>query len=101
MALDEQQIKEAKKQWEGVPLTFDQEKLTKWYTQERGGADVFYLMFGITYNCQLKCPHCCVGNYENEPPRELTNEEIKDVIDQSSKAFAINFFGGEPTTSVT
>jgi MoaA/NifB/PqqE/SkfB family radical SAM enzyme len=54
-------------------------------------------MFGITYNCQLKCPHCCVGNYENEPPRELTNKEIKDVLDQSNKAFVINFFGGEPT----
>ncbi len=84
-----------------IPLTFDQEKLSKWYIEERGGArggaDVFYLMFGITYNCQLKCPHCCVGNYENEPPRELTTEEIKDVLDQSAKAFVINYFGGEPT----
>jgi len=105
MALDEEldkdTLEEAKRQWEGVPLSFDQEKMIKWYTQERGGArggaDVFYLMFGITYNCQLKCPHCCVGNYENEPPRELTTEEIKDVLDQSAKAFAINFFGGEPT----
>ena len=73
----------------------------KWFTEERGGArggaDVFYLMFGITYNCQLKCPHCCVGNYENEPPRELTTDEIKDVLDQSAKAFVVNFFGGEPT----
>ncbi|MFX1444792.1 MAG: radical SAM/SPASM domain-containing protein [Promethearchaeota archaeon] len=99
--LDQDAIEEAKRQWHGVPLSFDQEKMIKWYTHERGGArggaDVFYLMFGITYNCQLKCPHCCVGNYENEPPRELTTEEIKDVLDQSAKAFAINFFGGEPT----
>ena len=78
-----------------VPLGFDQQKLVKWFTEERGA--VFYLMFGITYNCQLKCPHCCVGNYENEPPRELTTEEVKDVLDQANKAFVINFFGGEPT----
>lgn len=84
-----------------IPLTYDEDRMTKWFTQERGGvtggADVFYLMFGITYDCQLKCPHCCVGNYENEPPRQLTTEEVKDVLDQSSKAFVINFFGGEPT----
>ena len=78
-----------------VPLQFDQAKLVKWFTEERG--DVFYLMFGITYNCQLKCPHCCVGNYENEPNRQLTTEEVKDVLDQANKAFVINFFGGEPT----
>ncbi len=101
MALDENRVEEAKSQFEEVHLSFDQDKMIKWYTQERGGAhggaDVFYLMFGITYNCQLKCPHCCVGNYENEPPRELTNKEIKDVLDQSAKAFVVNFFGGEPT----
>jgi MoaA/NifB/PqqE/SkfB family radical SAM enzyme len=99
--LDEERVEEAKRMWNGVPLSFDQEKMIKWYTEERGGArggaDVFYLMFGITYNCQLKCPHCCVGNYENEPPKELTTDEIKDVLDQSAKAFVINFFGGEPT----
>lgn len=78
-----------------VPLQFDQGKLVKWFTEERG--EVFYLMFGITYNCQLKCPHCCVGNYENEPNRQLTTEEVKDVLDQANKAFVINFFGGEPT----
>ena len=101
MVLEEERVEEAKSQFEEVPLSFDQQKMIKWYTQERGGArggaDVFYLMFGITYNCQLKCPHCCVGNYENEPPRELKNKEIKDVLDQSNKAFVVNFFGGEPT----
>ena len=84
-----------------IPLTYDQENMMRWFNEERGGirggADVFYLMFGITYNCQLRCPHCCVGNYENEPERELTTEEIKDVLDQSNKAFVVNFFGGEPT----
>ncbi len=93
MALDEQ--------LKNVPLSFDQGKMMKWFTQERGsvrgGADVFYLMFGITYDCQLKCPHCCVGNYENEPPRQLSTDEVKNVLDQANKAFVINFFGGEPT----
>ena len=89
--------------WEDfkIPLTYDQESMQKWFNEERGGfrggADIFYLMFGITYNCQLNCPHCCVGNYENEPPRELTTDEIKNVLDQSAKAFVINYFGGEPT----
>jgi len=89
--------------WEDykIPLTYDQESLIKWFNEERGEirgkANVFYLMFGITYNCQLKCPHCCVGNYENEPAKQLTTDEIKDVLDQSNKAFVINFFGGEPT----
>ncbi|GAH88598.1 unnamed protein product, partial [marine sediment metagenome] len=42
-------------------------------------------------------PHCCVGNYKNEPRRELSTDEIKDILDQSAKAFVVNFFGGEPT----
>lgn len=101
--LDDEDVLEEENLWENskIPLTFDQGAMIKWFNEERGaakgGADVFYLMFGITYNCQLNCPHCCVGNYENEPPRELSTDEIKDVIDQSSKAFVINFFGGEPT----
>ncbi|MFX1393849.1 MAG: radical SAM protein, partial [Promethearchaeota archaeon] len=78
-----------------IPLPLEQEKLIRWFTKERN--EVFYLMFGITYNCQLKCPHCCVGNYENEPNKELTTKEVKDVLDQAAKAFIVNFFGGEPT----
>ncbi|MFX0133117.1 MAG: radical SAM/SPASM domain-containing protein [Candidatus Hodarchaeota archaeon] len=60
-------------------------------------SSIYYLMFGITYECQLKCPHCCVGNYEKEKHRELSTEEIKDVLDQASTTFIVNFFGGEPT----
>lgn len=54
-------------------------------------------MFGITYECQLNCPHCCVGNYAKEKHRELSTKEIKDVLDQASTTFIVNFFGGEPT----
>jgi MoaA/NifB/PqqE/SkfB family radical SAM enzyme len=103
MEIEDERFSEDDNLWEEykIPLTYNQEDITKWFNEERGGvkgrADVFYLMFGITYNCQLKCPHCCVGNYENEPNRELTTAEIKDVLDQSTKAFVVNFFGGEPT----
>ena len=89
--------------WEesGIPLTFNPEKLRRWFFEERGGvhnkADVFFLMFGITYKCQLNCPHCCMGTYKIEPQNELTTAEIKEILDQSDKAFLVNFFGGEPT----
>ena len=78
-----------------IPLTFDEEKLAKWATEEMG--PIPYLMIGITYECQLKCRHCCTGNYQKEKHRELATEEVKDVIDQSYKALVVNFFGGEPT----
>ncbi|MHC1592256.1 MAG: radical SAM/SPASM domain-containing protein [Candidatus Helarchaeales archaeon] len=78
-----------------IPLTYDGERLERWINGERG--PIYYLMFGITYECQLKCPHCCVGNIQKEKPRELSTEEIKAVLNQSSKTFVVNFFGGEPT----
>ncbi len=78
----------------GVPLTFDVEKLSKWI-EERG--PVPYLMFGITYECQCHCRHCCTGNYLKEKHREFSTDEVKDVLDQANKALVVNFFGGEPT----
>jgi hypothetical protein len=74
MQSDEERFSKDRDLWvrHDLPLSYDQERMATWFNEERGGvrggADVFYLMFGITYNCQLKCPHCCVGNYENEPP---------------------------------
>ena len=79
----------------GVQLTLNPDKIYKWLTKERG--PIGYLMFGITYECQLQCPHCCMGHYQKEQHRELTTEEIKDVLDQAAKPFLIDFFGGEPT----
>ncbi len=78
-----------------LPLTVDPAKLTKWINSEAG--PVFYLMFGITYECQCSCRHCCTGNYVKEKHRDLTTEEIKDVLDQAAKPLIVNFFGGEPT----
>nr|MDO8081757.1 radical SAM protein [Candidatus Freyarchaeota archaeon] len=79
----------------GVPLNFDLQKLAKWIREEKG--PVTYLMFGITYQCQCNCRHCCVGNYIKEKLRDLTTEEAKDVIDQAGRSLVVNFFGGEPT----
>ncbi|MEM2959121.1 MAG: radical SAM protein [Candidatus Jordarchaeaceae archaeon] len=78
----------------GIPLEFNLEKLGLWL-KEKG--PVSYLMFGITYECQCRCRHCCVGNYVKEKHRELTTEQVKSVLDQANKALAVNFFGGEPT----
>ncbi len=78
----------------GIPLDFDLEKLGLWL-KEKG--PVSYLMFGITYDCQCRCRHCCVGNYVKEKHRELTTEQVKSVLDQANKALVVNFFGGEPT----
>ncbi|MFW9825335.1 MAG: radical SAM/SPASM domain-containing protein [Candidatus Thorarchaeota archaeon] len=78
-----------------LPITVDPAKLVKWYSEEAG--PIFYLMFGITYECQCNCRHCCTGNYIKEKHRDLTTDEIKDVLDQAAKPLIVNFFGGEPT----
>lgn len=78
----------------GIPLDLDLEKLVDWIGKK---GPVSYLMFGITYQCQCNCRHCCTGNYQKEKHRELTTEEVKDVLDQANKTLAVNFFGGEPT----
>ncbi|MFX0082089.1 MAG: radical SAM/SPASM domain-containing protein [Candidatus Hodarchaeota archaeon] len=78
-----------------VPLTVDPAKMLKWFNEEAG--PVYYLMFGITYECQCNCRHCCTGNYIKEKHRDLTTEEIKSVLDQAAKPMVVNFFGGEPT----
>ncbi|NVM53485.1 MAG: radical SAM protein [Candidatus Helarchaeota archaeon] len=78
-----------------IQLTIKPDEMFKWATEEMG--PIGYLMFGITYECQLECPHCCMGHYKKEKHRELTTEEIKDVLDQAAKPFMIDFFGGEPT----
>ncbi len=55
----------------------------------------------ITYECQAKCPHCSVHNYiasEKEEDKLLTNDEIKQVLDQAVKIGIpkVDLFGGEP-----
>ena len=55
----------------------------------------------VTYECQAKCPHCSVHNYiasEKEEDKLLTNDEIKQVLDQAVKIGIpkVDLFGGEP-----
>ena len=54
-------------------------------------------LFELTYRCNLDCVHCyCRGSQELE--KELTTEEIKDILDQIHKegCLEITFTGGEP-----
>lgn len=52
----------------------------------------------VTYRCQLKCVHCSVWKYSASKKKELTNDEIKRVLDQAAEIGIpkIDFFGGEP-----
>lgn len=54
--------------------------------------------FSVTYACQAKCVHCSVGNYAVERTNILTNEEIKNVLNQAAEIGIpkVDLFGGEP-----
>ena len=54
-------------------------------------------LFELTYRCNLDCIHCyCKGSQELE--KELTTEEIKDILDQIQRegCLEITLTGGEP-----
>lgn len=51
--------------------------------------------FELTWKCNLRCVHC----YQNPPcSNELTNREVKDILDQLAKSgcLFLSFTGGEP-----
>lgn len=54
--------------------------------------------FSLTFRCQCKCVHCSVGKYPVDKEKELTDDEIKSILDQAAKIGIpkIDFFGGEP-----
>lgn len=58
------------------------------------------LEFSVTYRCQCLCAHCSVAEYLVKASKkdELTNEEIKNVLEQAVKIGIpkVDFFGGEP-----
>lgn len=58
------------------------------------------LEFSVTYRCQCLCAHCSVAEYLAKASKkdELTNEEIKKVLEQAVKIGIpkVDFFGGEP-----
>ncbi|MHA1729421.1 MAG: radical SAM/SPASM domain-containing protein [Promethearchaeota archaeon] len=74
----------------------DREKIMHLFSEEKNRGPVLYLMFGITYQCQCHCRHCCTGTYKKEMEKDLTGEEIKDILDQIDQALVVNFFAGEP-----
>ncbi len=52
----------------------------------------------ITYNCNFKCKYCNVWRNKNNKMKELSLDEIKDIIDQLDRigVIWITFTGGEP-----
>lgn len=53
-------------------------------------------VFGITYKCQLNCPHCSAGTY-SKTSKELNTEEIKEILIDIHKIGVprLNVSGGE------
>lgn len=53
--------------------------------------------FEVTYRCNLKCEMCyLVREGRNKKRKELTLDEIKNVISQLTKKIPVTFTGGEP-----
>ena len=54
----------------------------------------------VTYRCNCSCKHCSVSNYFSDADlqRELTTEQIKDILDQAVAMGIpkVDYFGGEP-----
>jgi len=50
-----------------------------------------------TYACDLQCVHCLSSSGRRDP-RELSTEEMKDIVDQLAEmqVFYVNIGGGEP-----
>ncbi|HPO96096.1 MAG TPA: radical SAM protein [Elusimicrobiales bacterium] len=54
-------------------------------------------VLGVTYRCQLNCPHCSAGKYEKEISAELDTKEIKKILMEIHKMGVprLNITGGE------
>ncbi len=55
------------------------------------------LILSVTYRCQCACVHCSQGSYAVSPSKELSFEEIAEVVDAASvsRLKELNLFGGE------
>jgi radical SAM protein with 4Fe4S-binding SPASM domain len=66
----------------------------------RNGTDYYSapnsVLWYLTYNCNMKCKHCLVGDLPQT--REMSLDEAKYVLGELKrmKIFSINFSGGEP-----
>jgi len=58
-------------------------------------ADVYLF---VTNDCNLRCSHCYVSSGEYVPPREMTTDEIRGLVDQARDLGVSRFLvtGGEP-----
>ncbi len=63
-----------------------------------GGHVPIQLWIGVTYRCQCKCIHCCLGPALNQGQPELSTRRIIDLISEarSLSVMGLVFFGGEP-----
>ena len=53
----------------------------------------------LTHRCNLKCFHCYLECYSDEPkPRELSTEEVAGILKQLFEmgVYYVTFSGGEP-----
>lgn len=66
--------------------------------KDKGAPSLILVSFGITRECDLKCPHCYSDSGEKDP-NELTSEEAKTVLRDISNLGAklVILDGGEPT----
>ncbi len=56
------------------------------------------VMVGLTYKCQCRCPHCGTMPYRSPGRRELSADEVLNLIRQAAGlgAGGLYLFGGEP-----
>ncbi len=78
-------------------LTLGQETRDK-YSEKYGAPPPFLLLISPSMKCDLSCFGCYAGEYDKS--KELTREEVSDVIRQAKEEMGIYFItisGGEPT----
>jgi radical SAM protein with 4Fe4S-binding SPASM domain len=68
--------------------------------ERRAGASIpGEIHLELTHRCNLKCFHCYLECYSDEPrPRELSTEEVAGILDQLFEmgVYYVTFSGGEP-----
>jgi len=68
------------------------------YIEKHGASPPFLLLISPSMRCNLNCFGCYAGEYDKS--KELTREEVSDVIRQAKEEMGIYFItisGGEPT----
>jgi len=55
-------------------------------------------ILAVTYRCQAKCAHCGSAKLYRKDKKEMSTEQLKDVIRQLAEigVESVSFFGGEP-----